>query len=248
MLVTCPLKCWRTRSRMLMRVLSGRTCFATNQAVSDQAMKMKLPAACGMSMKMNRSKSGGRLIGAHIKVSGSSGGKDSHYRVLDTRFVQSHGPYLSPLLTQARHPAEGKAALFVADGKANLLCCYIFFSPWIPGTAACCCLVLQTVTVLLYTQIVGSFYNLFFLLCFFPYDFVEMAERGGGWGGTVKWRRPAIFTLILWPPRLFLSPSQRRWEWNFTNDTPGNPILVFFRVFFSSRVRIFLTSLLAINI
>lgn len=110
---------------MLMRVLSGRTCFATNQAVSDQAMKMKLPAACGMSMKMNRSKSGGRLIGAHIKVSGSSGGKDSHYRVLDTRFVQSHGPYLSPLLTQARHPAEGKAAPFVAEGKANLLCCCI---------------------------------------------------------------------------------------------------------------------------
>lgn len=59
-------------------------------------MKMKLPAACGMSMKMNRSKTGGRLIGAHIKVLGSSGGKDSHYRVLDTRFLQSHGPYRSP--------------------------------------------------------------------------------------------------------------------------------------------------------
>lgn len=70
--------------------------FATNQAVSDQAMKMKLPAACGMSMKMNRSKTGGRLIGAHIKVLGSSGGKDSHYRVLDTSFFQSHGPYQSP--------------------------------------------------------------------------------------------------------------------------------------------------------
>lgn len=195
MAVTCPLKCWRTRSRMLIRVLSGRTCFATNQAVSDQAMKMKLPAACGMSMKMNRSKSGGRLIGAHIKVSGSSGGKDSHYRVLDTRFVQSHGPYLSPLLTQARHPAEGKAAPFVAEGKANLLCCYSFFPPWIPGTAPCCCLVLQTVTVLLYTQIVGSFYNLYFLLylCFFLTTLCKWQRGDVGWGrgrgGTVKWRR-----------------------------------------------------------
>lgn len=101
--------------------------FATNQAVSDQAMKMKLPAACGMSMKMNRSKTGGRLIGAHIKVSGSSGGKDSHYRVLDTRFVQSHGPYLSPLLTQCRHRAEGKAAQFVAGESQSVVLMYYFF-------------------------------------------------------------------------------------------------------------------------
>lgn len=190
MLVTCPLKCRRTRSRMLMRVLSGRTRFATNRAVSDEAMKMKQPAACGMSMKMNRSKSGGRLIGAHIKVSGSSGGKDSHYRVLDTRFVQSHGPYLSPLLTQARHPAEGKAAPFVAEGKANLLCYFFFFfSLWIPGTAPCCCLVLQTVTVLLYTQIAASFHNLYFLLylCFFLTTLCKWQRGGrvgGGWGGV----------------------------------------------------------------
>lgn len=111
--------------------------FATNQAVSDQAMKMKLPAACGMSMKMNRSKTGGRLIGAHIKVLGSSGGKDSHYRVLDTHFVQSHGPYLSPCSLSPDTPQKEKQPSF---GRGEPICfanTFFFFK-----NSKCCVAVL----------------------------------------------------------------------------------------------------------
>lgn len=122
-----------------------------------------------------------------------------------------------PLAHSGQTPRGRKSSPVRGRGKSqSVVLLHFFFFPWIPGTAPCCCLVLQTVTVLLYTQIAGSFHNLYFLLClcFFLTTLCKW-QRGGmvgvGWGGrTVKWRRPAIFTLILCPPRLFLSPSQRR--------------------------------------
>lgn len=177
--------------------------FATNQAVSDHAMKMKLAAACGMSMKMNRSKTGGRLIGAHIKVSGSSGGKDLHYRVLDTRFVQSHGLYLSPCsLSPDTLQKEKKPSL--CQGRANLLCLCITFFFLIISRAVLLTFLLNPELLVKFTTSIFFRNSIYFLatLC-------KPLHRARN---MVKWRQgsPAIFTFILWPPRLFSSPSWKR--------------------------------------
>lgn len=94
--------------------------FATNQAVSDQAMKMKPPAACGMSMKMKRSKTGGRLIGAHIKVLGSSGGRDSHYHA-----SPNHADLIRVLAHSVQTPCRRKSSRF--RGRRESICFAITF-------------------------------------------------------------------------------------------------------------------------
>lgn len=101
-------------------------------------------------MKINRSKTGGRLIRAHIKVSGSSGGKIHITACLTHWFLQSHEPYLScccslrPVCTQTS--CRGKEHRWLSERKASILyrSHFFFFLWWIPRRAPCCCSVLQT--------------------------------------------------------------------------------------------------------
>lgn len=101
-------------------------------------------------MKINRSKTGGRLIRAHIKVSGSSGGKIHITACLTHWFLQSHEPYLScccslrPVCTQTS--CRGKEHRWLSERKASILyrSHFFYFLWWIPRRTPCCCLVLQT--------------------------------------------------------------------------------------------------------